>query len=418
MKKTRNPFERPAAYIRQFDRRLWVLSFGWFVSAMGFSISVPFIAIYFHSDLGLSAGQIGIFFGVLAVIRSGFQMAGGEVSDRIERRMLLVHSQWIRAATFFYLSAAIMLDFGFLPIAAGLTINFIFGAVFQPAANAMVSDILPKEQRLDGYALTRTTTNLGWAVGPALGGFLAGWSYGALFIISAVLTLLSGIVLAVFMTDPDRKKSTDRFKLADMIAVKNDPLLARHVVWTFCLYLVVSQLIAPLSLYSVEMVGIAESQLGLLYTLNGLMVATLQVPLTRLFFKTRLTRQLSLGALLYAVGYSSFGFITGFHGFIPAVVVITLGEMIMSPPSLTLTSRLAPEGRMGRYMGAYGFVVAAGWSFGPLYGGMILEHFGFNHLLAWALIASMALVASAGYFTFGRRLPQSLDRNEMTDQER
>lgn len=412
MLKDRNPFRRTAAYLRRFDRNLWALSFGWFVSAMGFSISVPFIAIYFHADLGLTAGQIGIFFGVLAVIRSGFQMAGGEMSDRIERRMLLVHSQWVRAASFLFLAVAIMVKQDFLTIATGLTVNFIFGAVFQPAANAMVSDILPREQRLDGYALTRTATNLGWAVGPALGGFLAGWSYGALFIISAVLTLCSGLVLAFFMTDPKRRKTTDRFRLADIIAVKDDPFLARHVLWTFCLYLVVSQLIAPLSLYAVEMVGVSKARLGMIYTLNGLMVATLQVPVTRFFFRYRLTFQLALGAFLYAIGYTSFGLVTGFTGFIPAVVVITLGEMIMSPPSVTLTSRLAPEGRMGRYMGIYGFVVSAGWSFGPLYGGMILEHVAFSHLLAWVFIGSMALVAALGYRAFGNRLPENLDRNE------
>jgi MFS family permease len=90
---------------------------------------------------------------------------------------------------------------------------------------------------------------------------------------------------------------------------------------------------------------------------------------------------------------------------------VTLGEVIMSPPTLTLTSRLAPEGRMGRYMGIHGFVVAAGWSFGPLYGGLILDHFSHSHALAWGLISSVALVSCFGYLWLRKRLPQEIDRS-------
>jgi len=81
----------------------------------------------------------------------------------------------------------------------------------------------------------------------------------------------------------------------------------------------------------------------------------------------------------------------------------------MSPPSMTLTSRLAPQGRMGRYMGIHGFFLAAGWSIGPLWGGVILDRFPGEPMYAWFIISSMALVAMVGYRLFQKRLPLEYD---------
>ena len=45
---------KPVAYVRQFDRNLWVLCVGWFVGALGFAAAIPFLSIYFHDKLGMS----------------------------------------------------------------------------------------------------------------------------------------------------------------------------------------------------------------------------------------------------------------------------------------------------------------------------------------------------------------------------
>jgi MFS family permease len=405
---------RSVGFVKQFEKNLWILSTGWFVSALGFAVSIPFIAIYFHAELGLSMSQIGIFFGAMAVVRSIFQAVGGEASDRIERLTLLNLAQFGRTVAFFLLAFCIYKDWGFWPVAISLLISSIFGAVVQPVANAMVSDILPAEKRLDGYAITRAAGNLGWAVGPAVGGFFAGYSYGLLFLLSGVITLLSALVFLLFLKPPKATMAEDRFKFSDLLAIKDNPLLARHSILIFVLYLVVAQLIAPFSVYAVDMVKISEHQLGILYTVNGLMVAFLQIPVTRMLAGYRLTTQLAAGAFVYAIGYTMVGVLAGFEFFVLAMIVVTMGEIFMSPPSLTITSRLAPEGRMGRYMGIFGFFVAAGWSFGPLYGGVILDHFGDNAPVAWALISSLALLSGVGYMLFARVLPKDIDLKDET----
>lgn len=401
------------AFFREFDSRLWVLVAGWFVAALGFAASIPFLSIYFHGELGLSASQIGLFFAGQAIVRAIFQAIGGELSDRLGRRGLVIHSQTIRAGSFLLLGVSIAYHWGFWWISLLFTINSIFGSLFMPAVNALVSDILPPDKRLYGYAIARSASNLGWAVGPAIGGFLAKTSYPSLFYISAVLTFLSAIIFRLYLTVPPLTNApTDKFRMRDLIAVKDDKNLAIHAGLTFILYLVVAQLIAPFSVYAVEMIGLSEAKLGLLFTVNGLLVAILQIPITRMFAHRTFTFQLALGSMLYFVGYGMMGILIGFEYFMLALFVVTVGEVTMSPPGLTLTSRLAPPGRLGRYLGIRGFMETAGWSLGPLYGGVILDHFGTQPAIAWLLISSLALVAAFGYWRFGRTLPREYNIKE------
>jgi len=401
---------RVIRYVSQFERNLWILSVGWFVGSLGFAASIPFLSIYFHERLGLTITEIGLFFGAMAVVRATFQAIGGELSDRTGRRWLLIHTQSIRAVSFVAIGLAVQFDAGFWLIAVLVTIQSMFGAMFFPAVSALVSEILPEEKRLDGYAITRSAGNLGWAAGPAIGGFLAHSSYAVLFYISAAITLMSALVFLTLFKSPPQKRIKEAFHISDLIAVRHDSRLATHCVLAFCLYLVVAQLVAPFSVYSVEMVGITEAQLGWLFTLNGLMVSTLQVPITRLAGGLRFTTQLSLGGLLYFVGYGILGTLPQYWFFALIIVVVTLGEMFMSPPSLTLVSRFAPADRMGRYMGIYGFFQTAGWSFGPLYGGFFLDEFRGEPIVAWLLISSLALVSAVGFNLFGRVLPEKINR--------
>jgi MFS family permease len=101
---------------------------------------------------------------------------------------------------------------------------------------------------------------------------------------------------------------------------------------------------------------------------------------------------------------------SGEYAFLVVVIItVTTGEVIMSPPSLTLTSRMAPKTMIGRYMGIFSFFEAGGWSLGPLYGGWYLDHLADEPAFAWLLIASLALVAALGFAWFGKRLDDRLN---------
>jgi len=398
------------AYFKKFDYRLWILAGGWVASSVGFSLAIPFVSLYFHSDLGISLTGIGVFFGISAIVRSIFQAIGGELSDRVGRYPLMVFSQLARSVTFWLIALSISHGWGFYNIAGLIILNSIFGALFQPAANATVADLVSKEQRTEGYSIVRVGGNLGWAIGPAVGGFIAAKSYAMLFVFSGAMTLISGLVFALFLRGIKRAEyNEEKFSFKEIFVWKGNELILKHATLVFVLYLVASQFIAPFSLYSVDFMGISKEQLGFLFTLNGLMVTFLQIPVTKALGRMKLTIQLAIGALIYAVGYQWIGFNSTFVAFIIGIATITIGENFVSPPALAISANLAPKGRIGRYMGIYGFAVTAGWSLGPSFGGMLLDWARPSFLYAWSIIAIMALIPSIGFMGMTRRIPAELN---------
>ncbi len=400
-------------YFKKYDRRLWVLALGWIASAIGFSLVFPFLAIYFHSELGISMTKIGLFITVSALVRAVFQAFGGELSDRFGRYYLMVGAQFIRTIIFIFLAWSIYAGWGFYGIGALVVINSVFGALFQPAANATVADIVDKKHRTEAYSIVRVAGNLGWAIGPAIGGFLATKSYDILFLFAGCMTLISSSIIAVFLRGiRSHKQPQESFKLKDMISYKNNESIFKHAALMLILYLVISQLITPLSLYTVDFIGISKKQLGFLFALNGLMVVLLQIPTTRLLRPIRLTIQLMLGSIIYAVGYFFVGLVSTFALFIVAIIIITTGENFVSPPALSITANLAPRGRTGRYMGIYGFAVTAGWSLGPVVGGTLLDIANPHFIYSWGAISILAIISAIGFGWLTGQIPPAINRHK------
>ena len=197
--------------------------------------------------------------------------------------------------------------------------------------------------------------------------------------------------------------------MADIVNLRRDKLLFRHCLITFLLLMAVAQLVAPLSLYSTGQIGISRSQLGFLFAVNGFMVVFLQLPVSSLFKRFFLTRQMALGAIIYTIGYFLVGFAGGFWFLVACMIVITTAEMITIPPSTTMVANLSSPAEYGRFMGIYGLFTTAGWSLGPTVGGILLDLFQGHPVLTWGLISSTALIASLLYLDFGRRLSREVN---------
>jgi len=403
---------RLAVAAGQFDRRLWILSLGLGVSSFGGALTMPFIAIYLHAEHGMSLTQIGLFYTLLTVVRMASQMTAGELSDHLGRGPLLTLSPLGHAGAFMLLALGMYLRWSLPAIVLCFVLNAVVGSIFMPVANAAAADILPTEDRLKGYALIRTVSNLGWAVGPALGGLLAGLSFALLFFIAALFILAAGLVFLFFFKAPPKTLAEERFRLSDLWAVRKDLHLFQHVVLSFLLYLVFSQMMSTFPVYAVDFIKITKHQVGLLFTVNGILVVLLQFPLTRLMSRVKLTYQMALGGWFLGLGFGLAGIWTGFPAFLAVFALLSLGEVAMSPPGLSLTSHLAPAGRMGRYMGLVSLFAMAGWSSGPLFGGVVLDLLPGRFALAWALIASVAWVAGLGYLVFSRGLTDRVNRVE------
>jgi MFS family permease len=108
------------------------------------------------------------------------------------------------------------------------------------------------------------------------------------------------------------------------------------------------------------------------------------------------------GNILYAIGFAMYGFTNVYWEFLAAMVVITIGEMVIAPVAQTLIANIAPEDMRGRYMAAsyLGWGIAA--SVGPLAAGIIVDNYNPNWVwYAGGIICSMVAL---GYFILKTRV--------------
>jgi len=177
-----------------------------------------------------------------------------------------------------------------------------------------------------------------------------------------------------------------------------------------------SQLVVSSSLYSTKYLGFSESDIGLLFSINGLMVVAFQYLMTRVLERRRITAGLAAGAILYGIGYLIFGFSPAFWVAGAAIVVVTLGEIAVSPGLQALGANMAPASEKGRYLGVQGVFQQVGSSMGILVGsnaiGLISPVFQQG---PWFIVAFVAGVSSLGFLSLGRRLSPEQDGLRRTE---
>lgn len=423
-------FPRQALFQR--DRRLLHLFLGRVLASIGFSIVIPFLSLYLHGTRGVPMTAVGGVFFIAALAGAVGQIVGGELSDRRGRKFVLVSSQLIRAVAFFGLGFAVMARAPFAVFALLTSVSAFAGRMFEPPSGAMIADIAEGPRRAEYYGVIRIGGNLGWALGPALGGFLAAVSYASLFLIAACVLLLGAavMVLKVEETSPrHRARASEtppvqapvaelgpptalgKFRFQGVAETLGDKVFLRYCLVSLVLFTVTSQLISTLSVYAVEWAGLSKVELGGLYALNGLMVVFLQFPAVRLTASMRLTSALALGAVLFGIGYGMMGLGSNLALLSAAMFVTTLGEIVATPPSLNLVANFSGESTRGRYMGVYGLFNSFGWSIGPLVGGVLLDLTRGRPMVLWGTITGIAFLAAAGFLDVRRRIDSATDRN-------
>lgn len=149
-----------------------------------------------------------------------------------------------------------------------------------------------------------------------------------------------------------------------------------------------------------KVVGYDLSAYSVLWTVNGLLIFAGQ-PL--LAFAMRhlksLPSQMAMGAFLFAV---AFGLLLApshrYDLFVASMVILTFGEMFLWPVIPAAAARLSPPSRRGFLQGLIGAGATLGRMLGPLYGGLLYDHFGYATLMSTSVaVLAVPLVSIAVY---------------------
>ena len=391
---------RLEAALSGYPRQFWVLFFGTLVSASGNSLIWPFMTIYVHDKLGVPLTVVGLVLAANAAAGLLSQLIAGPLVDRFGRKMAMTVSLGTRAI--------VMVGLGFansLPsFVILIVISGFFGSMYNPGMNAMVADIVRSKKRVEAYGLIRIVSNLGIAIGPAIGGFIATRSYFISFLAAALSSALYFFIILLFVRET-RPEIGDGSRGSEEGNGGYGYLLRDHTFLLFCLAFAVMgiayiQMMTIFPVYIKDQYQIPESQFGLIMATNAAMVVLFQYPITRVLRRYRMGSAMAWGALLTALGVGAVAFSSSFGTFLLSMVIVTIGELIFAPASTAFVANVAPQDMRGRYMGVYGMTWGLSFGLGPVVGGMINDRL--SPVLIWPVMAAVGLLSAAAFLPIGR----------------
>lgn len=379
-----------AAPYLALPREVYVLCAGTFVNRAG-SFVVPFLALYLSQALGFDATFATLVIGVYGAGSVLASFLGGALADRFGRRPVMIFA--------LAGSAAALLLFSTLTtkgsILAGIALFAVIGDLYRPAAQAMLTDLVPSAERPKAYALLYVSINLGFAVGAFAGGMIAKLDFRLLFWGDAATSVLFALILAFSLTEPARSDtqhgegSSNREALLHM--VRNLPFVALCAS-SFLLALLFHQAESTLPLYTASL-GIGPDRYGQIMAVNGVLITVLQLPAAHWFALHSRSAMLAIGAVIIGVGFGLKSIFTTPILLAVAVATWTLGEILFAAFHAPVIGDLAPERFRARYFGVIAGTFGAAMMFGPPLGGLIIARWGPQTL--WLVCLGIGLLSSA-----------------------
>ena len=373
MKALANAYRFYAGSFAGFSRSIWLLTFATFVNRAG-TMVVPFLSLYLTKDMGLSLEEVGWImscFGAGSVVGSWL---GGRLTDRMGHHPVMVGALVTSGLAFIGLQYVK----GFMPFCAGVFVLMVLSDAFRPALFVAIRHYAAPEQRTRAVTLIRLAINLGFSLGPALGGFIiAHGGFSGLFWVDALTCLAAALIL---WTGLPRVIMDAKAAGVDGKAVGSPYRDGPYLFFLFIVALIsipFLQYFSSVPLFYSQGHGLSEETIGLLLGSNGLLIFLTEMPLVRYCEDRRFHVHtiLRVGVLLPAISFAVLNLLPTVAFLWVGMMFMTVGGMLFFPFTNRMANERAERGRPGTYMALY----TIAWSMAHIVG----HSLGLN-LIAWA----------------------------------
>ncbi|GAA3653309.1 MFS transporter [Nocardioides ginsengisoli] len=371
-------------------RAYWGMWIAIFVVWAG-RVVVPFLTLFFTHEAGYSPTVAGL---VVSLVGAGGLLAAatiGGLIDRIGPRRVVLAGLLANAVV-----CTVMATAPVPAVVAAMTLLLGYAAqAVGPAGYALIADVLEPPDLRRGYALYYVGVNAGFAIGPAVGGYLAARSFALVFWVEAASMLVAALACAVLVPpgvdavrrpEPAGAGTSVRVVLRDRVFML---FVALHLLF-IAVYLQ-AQVTLPVVL---SHAGFATTDYALLLVLNGVLLMVLQMPLERVLRAWRQSVLLAVGAGLLALGYLGQVGAGTLTAYAVCVCLWTLGELLTMPTVAGVATLMAPPALRGRYLAVSSAVWPLATLVGPTLGGVTLEAAGPTGL--WLGCAAVGAVGLLG----------------------
>ena len=387
---------------REYPRQFWLVAFGVLLSSAGSSMIWPFQLIYISKTLTLPISSVATLISISSATGLAASFIGGAIADRFGRKLIMFAAQAMHGLAYILMSHA----HTYIGFVIPMTIMGVAMPFYSIGSDAMMADIIPSEKRTGAFAILRMINNAGIAIGPAIGGIIVANSYATAFYLAAGGMISYSLLLLITVRETLIKKVTS------VITPKKEALggygrvLGDGNFVAFVSTITVG-MIAPLMMWTLLAVymnkyyDIPEYLYSWLPITNALMCVLVQYPVTMFTRNLRAKTAITLGMLVYALGVGSVAIMTGFWGFWLAMVIMSMGELILVPTGSKYVADIAPEDLRGRYMSIYWLTWGVSRSVAPMVGGALHDSIA-PQAIWWGGLA-IGLISTLGLFILSRR---------------
>jgi MFS family permease len=388
------------ALYKEYPRQYWLMIAGIVLATAGGSMIWPFLLIYASGKLALPLSTVAALISINAGTGLLSSLVAGSLADRIGRKIVMNLSLTLTGLAYFLLMRAETYPhFVALMILIGLS-----NPLYQVGADAMLADMISPEKRTDAYAINRIANNAAFALGPAIGGFLATRSYDLAFY-AAGIGFMSYSALLFFLARETLNRSTAGITIPNSQTegyrrvLKDGGYMA--FVGTISLGLIAPTMLWILMpVYAKTHFGIQEALYGWIPTTNALMCVFVQYAVTRVTRRHPTLPVLGVGMLIYALGAGSVALMSTFWGFWLSMVILTFGELTLVPTASKYVADLAPAALRGRYMSMHWLGWGLARTLSPIIGGFLNDNVAPRAIWIGGLL--IGLTSTLGIFLLSR----------------
>jgi len=372
---------------------VWWLALVMLINRSG-TMVIPFLTVYLTS-IGYTLNQAGLMMGIFGCGAFIGGYIGGRLTDRFGFFYVQAGSLFCNGVLFIVLGYARQL----WTIGLCIFVLSSLGEAFRPANAAAIVAYSDENNRTRCYSLNRLAMNLGWAIGPAVGGVLASINYGLLFWADGITCIVAALSLYVFLsvyaTKPASKQTTGT---APTISKAHaDSYYLKSLFFVLLISLCFFQLFSIIPVYYKNTVHLSEATIGWVLAVNGLIIAIVEMVLVYHIQNKRSDFQyIIFGSFLVGLSFLFLTLAPVFSIIFLAMLTVTFGEMFLFPFTNNLWINRSTDTNRGQYAAFYSMTFAVAQVLAPTGAAQVVQHAGFNVL--FILDFFLCALAAAGFY--------------------
>ena len=389
------------------SKEAWMLSIVMLINRSG-SMVLPFLGVYMTDQLEFSIKESGIvlsFYGVGSVIGSWL---GGYFTDKFGEYRVQSTSLFLSAPLFLLIPIFTSVE----GMALIILLQSIISETFRPANSVAITKYARPENLTRAFSLNRMAINLGFSIGPALGGILSSFSYELLFITNAVGAIMAGIFYVRFFRKRHKiyqkrnkeKKITNEAIQKELSPYKDFPFLVYCLlcaIFSVCFF----QFFNTIPIFYKEVAHLDQKSIGYILGYSGFIIVVLEMLVVNFADKyLTIAKTLLYGILMCSVAYAMLAINHHISLILLSISILSVGEILVLPFMSTITALRSGKTNQGAYMGLNGMTFSISFIITPLLGTSVASDLGFNTLWIGSGVV-LALAAIGMYFVVNWLLP-------------